>query len=185
VVELAVGRLSHDGMVAWRIESRDAQGAVNFNLAHVSIRPNHFARSPQKLFVSSDYNGGLLNGRGDLDDNIRMHGAGGVYDGEGTTIAKLVLHYADASERQLEIKTGVHARDWRGDPTQVVTGKNSELAWQGTNPAMKKYGGPKPGSLRIYKTSFDNPQPNVPMASFDYVSPMQNSAPFLIAITVV
>ena len=43
-----------------------------------------------------------------------LHGAGGVYDGDGTTIAKLVLHYADSSVREIEIKTGEHVRDWWG-----------------------------------------------------------------------
>ena len=113
-----------------------------------------------------------------------LHGAGGVYDQEGTTIAKLVLHYGDSSERQIAIKTGEHVRDWWGDPAQAVTGESSELAWKGTNPAVKKYGGDKPGSLRIYKTSFDNPQPTLSVTSIDYVSTMQNSAPFLISLTV-
>lgn len=113
-----------------------------------------------------------------------LHGAGGVYDGDGTTIAKLVLHYADRSMRQIEIKTGEHVRDWWGNPKQAITGINSELAWAGTNPAIKKYGGAKPGSLRIYKTTFENPQPNLSVTSIDYISTMQNSASFLIGLTV-
>jgi len=113
-----------------------------------------------------------------------LHGAGGVYDGDGTTIAKLVLHYADSSVREIEIKTGEHVRDWWGNPKQGVTGTNSELAWAGTNPAVKKYGGANPGSLRIYKTTFENPQPNLSVTSIDYVSTMHNSASFLIGLTV-
>jgi hypothetical protein len=113
-----------------------------------------------------------------------LHGAGGVYDGDGTIIAKLVLHYADRSEQAIEIKTGEHVRDWWGDPTQAVTGKNSELAWKGSNPAIQKYGGAKPGSLRIYKTTFANPQPDVSVTSIDYISTMRNSASFLMGLTI-
>ena len=112
-----------------------------------------------------------------------LHGAGGVYDKDGVTIAQLVLHYADNSVREIEIKIGQHVRDWWGDPSQRVTAPNSELAWSGTNPATKKYGGANPGSLRIYKTTFENPQPNLMVTSVDYVSTMQNSGPFLIGLT--
>ncbi|HTI97371.1 MAG TPA: hypothetical protein VL527_00605 [Dongiaceae bacterium] len=113
-----------------------------------------------------------------------LHGAGGVFDRDGVTIARLVLHYSDKSVRELEIKSGVHVRDWWGEPNQRVTGTNSALAWTGSNPALKKYGGAKPGSLRIYKTSFKNPQPDISLTSVDYVSTLQNASPFLLGLTV-
>jgi RNA polymerase sigma factor (sigma-70 family) len=113
-----------------------------------------------------------------------LHGAGGVYDRENVTIAKLVLHYADQSTREIEIKTGVHVRDWWGDPRQKITGNNSKLTWTGTNPALKNSGGSYPPSLRIYKTTFENPQPGSLITTFDYVSTMRYSSPFLIALTV-
>ena len=113
-----------------------------------------------------------------------LHGAGGVYDPEGLTIGKIVLHYADKSSREFEIKNGVHVRDWWGNPKQTLTAKNSALAWTGTNPALKKYGGPQPGSLRIYKTTFENPQPDIEIATIDYVSTMENSSPFLIGLSI-
>ena len=102
---------------------------------------------------------------------------------DGVTIAQLVLHYADNSVREIDIKIGQHVRDWWGDPSQRVMAPNSELAWSGTNPATKKYGGANPGSLRIYKTTFENPQPELTVTSLDYVSTMENSGPFLIGLT--
>jgi len=113
-----------------------------------------------------------------------LHSAGGVYDPEGVTIAKIVVHYVDKSQQELNIITGVHVRDWWGDPKQAITGKNSVLTWTGTNPALAKYSGPKPRALRIYKTTFENPQPEVVIATIDYVSTMQNSSPFLIGLTI-
>jgi hypothetical protein len=113
-----------------------------------------------------------------------LHGAGGVYDPDGVTIAKLVLHYADRSVKEIEIKTGVHVRDWWGQADQAITGTNSTLAWTGSNPALKKYSRDKLGALRIYKTTFKNPQPGIAVKSIDYQSTMQNSSPFLIALTV-
>jgi hypothetical protein len=113
-----------------------------------------------------------------------LHGAGGVYDRDGVTIARLVVHYADNSVREFEIKTGDHVRDWWGNPKQRVYSPNSELAWSGSNPAIKKYGGTNPGSLRVYKTTFENDQPDLAITAMDYVSAMQNSSPFLVALSV-
>ena len=83
----------------------------------------------------------------------------------------------------LPVKNGMHVRDWWGNPKQAPTSKDSELAWSGTNPAVKKYGGAQPGSLRIYKTTFQNPVPESTITSIDYVSTMRNSSPFLIGLT--
>ena len=113
-----------------------------------------------------------------------LHGAGGVFDPERVTIAKLVLHYADKSLRELDIHTGVHVLDWWGYPKQAPTGTNSHLAWTGTNLAMKKYPRVPPESLRIYKTTFENPPPEIAITSIDYLSTMRNSSPFLIGLTV-
>ena len=113
-----------------------------------------------------------------------LHGAGGVYDSEGVTIATIVLHYADGSTKQLEIKNGVDVRDWWGKLAQPVTGTNSALAWTGSNPAFQKYGGDAAGGIRIYTSTFTNPQPSIRVTSLDYRSTMENSSPFLIAATV-
>ncbi|HYG33615.1 MAG TPA: hypothetical protein VEC99_02445 [Clostridia bacterium] len=113
-----------------------------------------------------------------------LHGAGGVFDKDGVAIGKLVLRYADKSAREINIKNGVHVRDWWGDPKQTVTGTNSVLAWTGTNPALKVYGGDNPGALRIYKTTFENPYPEKTIVSVDYVSTMEQSSPFMVGLTV-
>ena len=113
-----------------------------------------------------------------------LHGAGGVYDGYGVAIGKLVLHYADNSLREIEIRNGIHVRDWWGDPKQAVSAKTSMLAWSGTNPALKKYGGPQPGSLWLYQTTFENPQPDREITSIDYVSAMENSSPFMVGLSI-
>lgn len=112
-----------------------------------------------------------------------LHGAGGVYDEDGTTIGTLVLRYADDSTASIDIKNGEHVRDWWGDPQQPITGTNSVLAWRGTNPALRKYGGEKPGELRIYRSTFINPQAEKLVKTIDFKSAMQNSSPFLLGIT--
>jgi hypothetical protein len=113
-----------------------------------------------------------------------LHGAGGeVYDRNQVIIAKLVLHYADKSQKEIEIRRREHVRDWWGDPKKGPTGTNSVLAWTGTNAAVKQYFGGT-NYLRLYKTTFNNPVPAVTIDTIDYVSTMQNSSPFLIGLTV-
>ena len=106
------------------------------------------------------------------------------------TIAGLVVHYLDGSSKEIEIVSGQHLLDWWGplmrtgiDPqTRFTTAPDTELAWTGTNPLLSRV---RPGwSLRLYKSSFDNPQPNVPVASVDYVSKMTEAAPFLVGLTI-
>jgi hypothetical protein len=109
---------------------------------------------------------------------------------KGAAVATLVLHYADGSQREITIKSGEHLSDWWGpiyttqaDPARrFITSSDSELAWIGKNPWIKKY---QPElSLRLYKSTFENPQPEVEIATIDYVSTMTYAAPFMVAMTV-
>ena len=47
-----------------------------------------------------------------------LHGASGLQESDGT-IARLVLHYADGSTREIEIVTGENVLDWQG-PTYTT-----------------------------------------------------------------
>ena len=108
-----------------------------------------------------------------------LHGAGWD-DRDGKRIAELVLHYADGSQRELNIIFGEHVRCWWGPPSEKVSGPDARMVWTGSNPVTRQRG----AHLRIYKTTFQNPQPNVKIETIDYASMMANAAPFLIALTV-
>jgi hypothetical protein len=173
-----------------------------------SVKENNFAALPagRQVLAGVPFEiGGILQlaglklqewGRAEFPEEIKgikvgrsfaklhlLHGAGGVYDGEGTAIARLVLHYQDESTHDLAIKVGQHVRDWWGDPKQRLIGNTSELAWSGSNPALQRFGDGK-GTLRVYRTTFINPNPELVVTSVDYVSNMANSSPFLIGLTV-
>lgn len=112
-----------------------------------------------------------------------LHSAGGVFDPEETIIAKLVLHYDDKTQEAIEIKSGVHARDWWGLVSEKTTGDTTELAWTGSNPAIKKFRNNDGAVLRIYRTTFGNPQPSKKIETVDYLSTMNQASPFLVALT--
>lgn len=72
-------------------------------------------------------------------------------------------------------KTGINPRQFKMAP-------GTERAWTGSNPFIREIW---PGeSLILYKSTFDNPRPDVPITSLDYVSTMTLTAPFLVALTV-
>ena len=119
-----------------------------------------------------------------------LHGSNWTYlNAYGTTVAKLVLHYDDGSERDINMIAGEQVFDWwfplfkTGlNPREYKTAPGTERAWTGRNPLLEKVW---PGeSLLLYKSTFTNPQPDVMISSIDYVSTMTMTAPFLVALTV-
>jgi hypothetical protein len=112
-----------------------------------------------------------------------------VYTNFGSVVAKLVLHYADSSTRELKLVAGEQSFDWwcplftSGLPEQFLhAAPGTERAWTGSNPYIRKW---QPElSLVLYKTTLDNPQPGVKLASLDFVSTETSTAPFLVGLTV-
>jgi RNA polymerase sigma factor (sigma-70 family) len=133
-------------------------------------------------------------------DNIRInrrcakihlfHGANWIYSHDfGTTVAELVLHYADGSTRKIDIIAGQHIFDyWSPLFTTGVSSRHFEMApgteraWTGNNPFIKRIWPDE--SLILYKSTFDNPQSDVIISSLDYVSTVTGTAPFLVGLTV-
>ncbi|MGB7746159.1 MAG: hypothetical protein WBN75_02615 [Verrucomicrobiia bacterium] len=112
-----------------------------------------------------------------------------VYTNFGTVVAKLVLHYVDGSTRELNLVAGEQSFDWwfplfkSGLPEKFLhSAPGTERAWTGSNPHIRKW---QPElSLVLYKTTLDNPQPEVKLASLDFVSTETVTGPFLVGLTV-
>lgn len=119
-----------------------------------------------------------------------LHGADGITeDMDGRNIASLVIHYADGSQARIPIVAGEQVRDWWGPIYETAAGWNarkptapgSELAWTGGNPRINQQ---EPElSLRLYKSTFDNPRPDLEIASIDFVSSVSDAAPFFVGLT--
>jgi hypothetical protein len=119
-----------------------------------------------------------------------LHGADGITeDMAGRNIASLVLHYADGSQARIPIVAGEQVRDWWGPIYETAAGWNarnptapgSELAWAGGNPCINR---DEPElSLRLYKSTFDNPRPGLEIATIDFLSSASAAAPFFIGLT--
>ncbi len=106
----------------------------------------------------------------------------------GTVVSKLVLHYADGSTRELKLVAGEQSFDWwfplfkSGIPERYFKmAPGTERAWTGSNPYVRKF---QPEcSLILYKTTFDNPQPEVKIFTVDFVSTETITCPFFVGLT--
>lgn len=100
---------------------------------------------------------------------------------EGKAIGALVLNYADGTRHECEILYGRHVRDWWTHADTRTDTDLAQVAWEGPHAFPKIH----PTRLRIFHSSWENPHPDKPVVSLDFVSRMTTTAaPFLIAVTV-
>ena len=97
----------------------------------------------------------------------------------GTPIARFVVHFKDGKSVDVPVVFGEDVGDWWQYPHTRFKGTRGKVAWIGSNPACRALG----ASLKIYKTTWENPTPEVEIVSVDYASSMTPAAPFLVALT--
>jgi hypothetical protein len=112
----------------------------------------------------------------------RLHLLHGLHWSEvdGTVVASLILHFTDGSTHETQVVYGRDVRDWYSLADFDQSTENAVVAWSGSNASIDEMG----GQIRIYKTTFDNPTPNLKVSSIDWISKVTRCAPFIIAITV-
>jgi hypothetical protein len=94
----------------------------------------------------------------------------------GAIIGQFFIHQPNLPATEMPIRFGSDVRDWWVHPKQQPAGKDpATIAWASTN----GLGQP----LQLFKTTWENPRPDVKVESLDYASSMSTAAPFLIAIT--
>ena len=93
---------------------------------------------------------------------------------EGVIVGAYVIRYADGQREDVPIRYGRHMRSLllSKDPGELPDGK---VAWTGTHPTE--------GAIRVFEQTWENPRPQVEIATLDFVSKLTECAPFLIAIT--
>ena len=106
----------------------------------------------------------------------------------GDKVAWLVLHYQNGTQARMDIIDGQNILDFWG-PTyntssydRYTTSLDTELAWIGSNPEIKKQS--PEFSLRLYRTTFINPHPELEITSIDYVSALSGASPFLTGLSI-
>ena len=109
-----------------------------------------------------------------------LHGTGGNA-GADVVIALLQLHYSDSSSASIPIIYNKHVEDWWFEHESARScAEGSIIAWRGDNHAARV----RHQRLRIYKSTFSNPNPNKTLVNIDYVSTLSACSPFLLGLTV-
>src|SRR6185436_3507236 len=98
---------------------------------------------------------------------------------DGKEIAAFLAHSSDHSEQQISISYGRDVRDWYPQSNESTEGANQNIVWRGLIGEKDR-----PFHIRLFKTTWTNPRPDVEISTLDYVSKVTGSAPFLLAITV-
>jgi hypothetical protein len=109
-----------------------------------------------------------------------LHGTGWVV-AEGSTIANWIIRWTDGREESVPIIYGRDVRNWHFWPTMRQESGGAQPVWKGPQARWKDK---ITSGVRIYHTAWQNPRPDVPVASIDFVSAGAASAPFLLAVTV-
>ena len=101
--------------------------------------------------------------------------------GDQFVVASLLLHYADGTTGKLDIVYGQHVYDWWfKESSDLPLASGTKVAWVGQNREAARGG----YRIRVFKSSFNNPKPDVRIKTIDYVSALTPSGPFLLALTV-
>jgi eukaryotic-like serine/threonine-protein kinase len=100
---------------------------------------------------------------------------------DGTEIGSYTVHYADGTQERIPIRYGEEVRDWWELTNESVLGSaHSRVAWRGANPVAAENGAL---GARLFKTTWENPKPDLEVESLDFTSSLTSAAPFLMAIT--
>ncbi len=106
-----------------------------------------------------------------------LHALGwGEFAHTETHVADYVIHYADGSNATINLINGVHVFEWGNPNGKSITHPGVSVAWHGVNPRGNHNG--------LYRFKWENPKPEVPIQSIDFVSAGTNAAPFLVGISV-
>ena len=91
----------------------------------------------------------------------------------GEAIARVKIYRSKGEPQEKPIRFGIDVGDCSDQSSALAA--PSTVAWTGTNSNGR--------ALRLFKTTWDNPQPDIPIQRIDYISTLGHGAPFLVAIT--
>ena len=115
-------------------------------------------------------------GRGNSDDG-QEDDPGVIKD--GTRIAEYKVRYDDGTSETIPVVYGQDVRDWWF--TEASKGvSRGKVAWKGDNELAKGFD----IRIRLYLTTWENPDPNKTVTAIDYVKTGDSvAAPFCVALT--
>jgi len=97
----------------------------------------------------------------------------------GTAIGYYLIHYTDGQRTQFPIVHGRDVRDYWCFPEYAGADSTATVAWTGSSFHSRHNG----ATTRLFKSTWENPRPDVPIDALDFVHAGTYAAPILVAIT--
>ncbi len=97
----------------------------------------------------------------------------------GMSIGNYLVHYEDDEVKSVPIIHGRDVRDYTHLPQSPPDHPSLVVAWRGESQNSREHG----GEARLYKSTWENPRPNVPIRSIDFVHGNTKGTPILVAVT--
>lgn len=98
---------------------------------------------------------------------------------DGTFVGSYLIHFANGDRRIVPMIYGFDIRDWWPQEGEPKMPHGMIVAWEGMNNASRASN----RAVRVYKSTWQNPLPEIEIERIDLISAMTESAPFLISIT--
>jgi hypothetical protein len=99
---------------------------------------------------------------------------------DDAVIGKYVIHLDDGSSHEKPIVYGHDVHNWLSQTNSPSEATGGGVAWTGQPGGSKDF--PR-RAVRLYKSTWTNPYPEMEIKSVDFVSSIEDSVPFLLAIT--
>ena len=106
-----------------------------------------------------------------------LHAAIFAFDPPGTQIGNYVVRYAEGQTHEIPIVIGRDLADWWSQDVEDLT--QMQIAWSGQNESSRVAG----RTIRLFKTTWENPRPAEVIQSLDFVTTNPRACPFLVAVT--
>ncbi len=98
----------------------------------------------------------------------------------GNQIGRYVVHYADDETVEIPILHGRDVRDYWNFPESRADDPGLVVAWTGSTMASRQHR----AKTRLYKTTWENPRPDVMIRSVDLIHGGTRAVPILVALTI-
>ncbi|HRI11607.1 MAG TPA: WD40 repeat domain-containing serine/threonine protein kinase [Verrucomicrobiota bacterium] len=95
-------------------------------------------------------------------------------------IARVRLNYSDGTSTEFPVRLGEEVEDWWSRPRGPLVPKRASIVWRGISSSSETAS----SWQQICHFAFDNPHPEIELASIDLVSAMETPSLYVLAITI-
>lgn len=96
-------------------------------------------------------------------------------------IGAYLIHYVDGRQEEIPVRYGEEVKNWWWNSGDTMNVDHASVAWVGTNGFAG--GLDKSSKIRLYAITWNNPFPEEPITTIDFLSTRSRSCPFLLAVT--